>query len=257
MGQEQRVAQSHGATEWFEIERKYEVLESDELPLDYSEAGLESSDPVTHDLVASYYDTPTRALAEHRLALRHRIGGDDAGWHLKERGADGTRELSWPGSSEIPAGAIEVLSERIGDVVDRLSPTATLRITRTAVQLTDRSGRDVVQVVDDRVYSFDHIDDVERSWREWEAELSSGAEADVLDKVEPILLRAGAMRSLSAAKISRTLGKNLVFAEAHGASPRELASLAVTDVADRISAYDRFNEADVITLRNLARSVRD
>lgn len=255
MGDTERAAPSHGAMEWFEIERKYEVLESDELPLDFSAARLVASEPTTYDLVASYYDTPNRALADERLALRHRIGGEDSGWHLKERGADGTRELTWPGSAAIPAGAIEVLRERIGDAVDLLSPTATLRTTRTSVLLTDDTGTAVVEIADDRVHSFDHIEEVERSWREWEAELRPEAAQEVLDLVEPVLTRSGAIRSLSASKISRTLGKNLAFAEAHGASPRELASLAIIDVADRLSAYERFDEGDVIALRNLARSV--
>lgn len=256
MAAKERGAEPHGGTEWFEIERKYEVHSNDAFPTDYSGAGFTASAPETHELVASYYDTPARALAERRLALRHRIGGSDAGWHLKERGADGTKELSWPGSATIPDGVIDLLRSRIGDAVEHLSPIATLRVTRTVVALSEGDA-DVIEMVDDVVHSFDHIAEVERSWREWEAELRPGADPAVLERIEPILAAAGAARSLSASKISRTLGMNLAFAEEHGGTPRELASLAIADVADRLSAHERFDEGDVALLRRLARSVLD
>lgn len=242
-------------TEWFEIERKYEVAIDAVLPLDYSSRGYVAAPPVTFELVASYYDTPARDLATHRLALRHRIGGPDAGWHLKERGADGTIERSWPGSAEIPEGVTQVLRERFGESLAELSPTATLRTTRTSIRLSDRDGADAIEIVDDRVHAFDHIEEVERAWREWEAELAEGADQTHLDAVEALLLDAGAAHSLSESKIGRTLGKSLELAERHGAAPRELASLAITDVADRLAARPLADEGAVALLRILARSV--
>lgn len=83
----------HGATESLEIERKYEVPPNAVLPgaEEFTAAGFAASAPETVHLVASYYDTPERGLARVRLAVRSRSGGADAGWHLKERGADGVR----------------------------------------------------------------------------------------------------------------------------------------------------------------------
>lgn len=245
----------HDATEWFEIERKYEVLGDDVLPHNFTEAGLTADDPETFELVASYHDTSQRSLAALGLALRHRIGGPDAGWHLKERGADGTKEMSWPSSADLPAGARELLQERIGEVDLDLSPTATLRTTRTLLRLRDADGQTVVEIVDDRVYAFDHVEEVERTWREWEAELQQDADPQLLDLIEPVLVSAGAMHSLSDSKIARTLGKILELAEKHGATPRELASLAITDVADRLGAREHNDEGDIELLRRLARSI--
>lgn len=246
---------NHGATEWFEIERKYEVLGDDVLPDDYTSAGLTADDSETFELVASYQDTPLRALADQRLALRHRIGGPDAGWHLKERGADGSKEMTWPSSATLPDGALEILQQRFGDSARELSPTATLRTTRTLVRLRDSEGRNVIDIVDDRVYAFDHVEEVERTWREWEAELQPNADPKLLDLVQPVLESAGAVDSLSDSKIARALGKILELAEGHGATPRQLASLAITDVADRMGAQTQSDEGDIELLRRLARSV--
>ena len=67
-----------------EVERKFDVVESTVSP---SFEGLSSvarveRSPSQH-LEAVYFDTPGHDLAAHRVTLRRRTGGSDAGWHLK------------------------------------------------------------------------------------------------------------------------------------------------------------------------------
>ena len=67
-----------------EVERKFDVVESTVSP---SFEGLSSVARVerspSQQLEAVYFDTPGHDLAAHRVTLRRRTGGTDAGWHLK------------------------------------------------------------------------------------------------------------------------------------------------------------------------------
>ncbi|MFD0552756.1 CYTH domain-containing protein [Streptomyces rectiviolaceus] len=67
-----------------EIERKYDVGADVELPDLTGVAGIAD---VVHkgvvELDATYWDTSDQRLAASSVTLRHRTGGDDAGWHLK------------------------------------------------------------------------------------------------------------------------------------------------------------------------------
>ena len=68
-----------------EVERKFDVVESTVSPsFDglAAVARVEAGSP-SQSLDAVYYDTPGRDLAAHRITLRRRTGGPDAGWHLK------------------------------------------------------------------------------------------------------------------------------------------------------------------------------
>src|SRR5690606_12125993 len=96
----------------------------------FAAAGLSSGRFVTHELHARYFDTPDGLLARNRLAVRVRAGGSDAGWHLKEKGAGGTRELHWPISAEMPAGLANELRERVGEGAAAIEPLAELRTER-------------------------------------------------------------------------------------------------------------------------------
>jgi len=221
-----------------EIERKYEA--SAALPLPDAErfraVGLDPEPPVTHRLSARYFDTPRGDLAGRGLALRERRGGKDAGWHLKQRGEVGVTELLWPPSDGMPAGLRDEIRGRIGDAVDEVRPVARLETERTVVMLRDGSGREVVELADDRVRATDGIEGVDRAWREWEAELMPGADAAVLDRVEAVLLAAGAEPSLSFAKIARATGRLLAAARARGADEATLEALARLDASDREAA---------------------
>ncbi|RGE18968.1 CYTH domain-containing protein [Leucobacter sp. wl10] len=221
--------------EALEIERKYEVSVGIPLPAAerFREVGLDPEPPVTHRLSARYFDTLRGDLADRGLAMRERHGGKDAGWHLKQRGGAGVRELLWPPSGAVPEGLREELRGRIGDAAAEVLPVAQLRTERTVVMLRDREGRPAVELADDRVHALDLIEAVERAWREWEAELMPGVDAEVLDRVESVLLTAGGVHSLSFAKIARSTGRLLAAARAGGADEATLEALMKLDAADR------------------------
>lgn len=199
---------NNGAVESFEIERKYEVAEDTSLPeaAVFATVQLQAAETLEHELHASYFDTPDVALASQRLALRHRLGGKDEGWHLKAKGDDGARELLWPSSVEMPAGARAEVAERIGEAaIQRLQNIATLRTNRITTMLFDAAGNAVVEIADDRVESVNELTGRVQRWREWEAELMPDADPALLDQIEPLLIAMGARRVRGTSKIQRTM----------------------------------------------------
>ena len=62
-------ARSPEMSRYTETERKFDVDEATVSP--------------SQTLDAVYYDTSAHDLARHRITLRRRTGGTDAGWHLK------------------------------------------------------------------------------------------------------------------------------------------------------------------------------
>lgn len=234
---DQADAQRTGA-EALEIERKYEVSVALPLPAPerFREVGLDPESPIAYRLSARYFDTPRGDLARLGLALRERHGGKDAGWHLKQRGDGGVRELLWPPSDAMPEGLRDEIRRRIGAAADEVSPVAQLQTERTVVMLLDSEGREAVELADDRVRAADRVEGVDRAWREWEAELMPGVDAAVLDRVEPVLLAAGAEPSLSFAKIARATGRLIAAARAGGADEARLRALEELDASDREAA---------------------
>ncbi|MEV8336944.1 CYTH domain-containing protein [Leucobacter sp. NPDC077196] len=218
-----------------EIERKYDVAADLLLPQAgaFETGGLRAASPITYELSAIYFDTSDGDLARRGLALRVRHGGSDAGWHVKQRGEDGVRELFWPLSDAMPEGLRAELRERIGGAADAVAPIAELSTERTVVVLSDAAGAELVELADDRVEAFDRVTGIARAWREWEAELLPGAPATALDLVEPVLLDAGAAPSLSLAKIARATGRLVEAAQRSGASAERIAALEALDRADR------------------------
>lgn len=242
-----------------EIERKYEVSEAATLPppAQITDVGLTAQPAETALLAASYFDTSERALAAQGLSVRRREGGHDAGWHLKERGADGTQETLWVLTDEPPAELLDTIRGRIGSAADALQPMASLRTRRVIVRLTDGAGLDAIELVDDHVHATDHVSGVVRVWREWEAELASGASALHLERLEPLLRERGAVPSLSIAKIARAGGMLTELALSSGANAEVLAAVSVTDTADRLAGMSDAGNADarVIELRLLANRI--
>src|SRR3981189_2327416 len=93
-----RMADKREASRHTEIERKFAVTDATVSP---SFAGLASVAKVerspVQELDAIYFDTPDRDLAGHRITLRRRTGGTDAGWHLKlPAGPDARTEVHAP-----------------------------------------------------------------------------------------------------------------------------------------------------------------
>ncbi|MDA3147506.1 CYTH domain-containing protein [Leucobacter sp. UCMA 4100] len=245
------------AREHLEIERKYEVGLDAKMPGSFVPAGLEAANPEVFELEAVYCDTAEFLLARHRIAVRRRTGGTDAGWHIKARGTEGVHEMEWPVSDEAPAELLDALAELVGRRVDELRPIATISTVRTSIVLRDAAGVDVVEVVDDLVRAHDGVRDVARVWREWEAELLPGADESLLGLLEPELTAAGARPSLSESKIGRAMGTAFETAARRGDSPEQLAALAVSDAADRLAAFPEAADdaARVAQLRKIARNL--
>jgi CHAD domain-containing protein len=206
-----------------ETERKYEADESADdfaaAPLDLeglpSVATVTRLEPVLLDAV--YFDTAELALAAHRITLRHRTGGQDAGWHLKlptDR-ADTRTELQAPvtRATRKPPRALhtEIAAVARGRPLIRL---VRLRTIRRLTLLLDAEGRVLAEIADDEVTAETGSPERERrdgglpagsTWTETEVELHAGGDA-LLDAVEERLVAAGLHRSASASKLARALG---------------------------------------------------
>lgn len=194
-------------TATLEVERKYEIDAGTPLPLLTGLPGVAAVDqPRVDELVATYFDTIDLRLRAAGVTLRHRTGGADSGWHLKlPLGAD-REELQVPG--EDPTAPVPEPLHALVRAVARgaaLVPVARLLTTRTVHALRDADGRQLLEVVDDRVEGRVLDADVPPlRWREWEAEVKQGPRS-LLDDVEGRLLAAGAARSGSGSKVGRVL----------------------------------------------------
>lgn len=197
-----------------EIERKYDVDESAEVPDVVGVGPIAVVEPVeVIELDAIYFDTADFLLAQNRTALRRRSGGDDAGWHIKRVVAEGRTELHWPlgdNSEVVPA---EIRSE-VRDIVrdGELRAIARVHNRRENRRLLDAAGYPVAEVSDDHVAAENLIDGSRRKWREWEVELLAAApdseveRTRLLDAIEGVVIQGGARVSLSSSKVARALG---------------------------------------------------
>jgi inorganic triphosphatase YgiF len=208
-----------------ETERKYEAAAGVTVPRPVlaglpDVAGVRTLDPVELDAV--YYDTPGLALAAHRVTLRRRTGGDDAGWHLKlpSPEADTRIEVRAPLEPDQPAGPPEqgpapeaagrqppedLRTEITALTRGRpLQPVASLRTTRRRVLLLDAGDRTLAEIAHDTVTARTP-GSAATSWSETEVELHAG-DAGLLDAVEERLTAAGLHRSASPSKLARALG---------------------------------------------------
>ena len=218
---------AEGADEFIETERKYDAAASFTLP---DLAGLDGvaavTGPRTYRLRAVYFDTPDLSLLAAPITLRRRTGGADAGWHLKlPAGADTRREVHAPlgRGYGVPASLAELVTRWTGD--QPLRPIARLATTRRVRWLTGQDGQVLAEIADDLVSGslpgpgpadgtgsgaagerdpgLPEWREVLR-WREGEVELGAGP-YELLDSVGGVLLRAGAVVSPSASKLSRLL----------------------------------------------------
>ncbi|SEC69649.1 CHAD domain-containing protein [Amycolatopsis tolypomycina] len=193
-----------------ERERKYEIVAGSGVPRLIGVAGVETQDdPVEHVLDASYYDTKTFRLARGGITLRRRVGGPDAGWHLKlPVSADERQELQLPlgGDPHKVPGRLRRLV-RAYTLGEKLVPIARLRTDRFAHRLTDATGATIATLTDDHVTGevggeTVHID----SWRELELELDPAADPGLLDEFDRALIAAGASASPWSSKLRRLIG---------------------------------------------------
>jgi CHAD domain-containing protein len=223
------------ALEMQETEQKYDAEASTPLPALLEIPGVERvGDPVTDQLEAEYFDTPTLALAGRRITLRRRTGGADQGWHLKlPVEADQRRELHAPLGQ--PDAAPEELADRL-DVYTRgeaLTPVAKVKTQRTTYRLYGPGGEHLADFTDDLVQAEAlQPPGPGMVWREWEIELVHGG-LDVFTEAAETLTATGAGRSRHPSKLARALGQDWP-PESFSGPPRQRKKGPATDV---VTAY--------------------
>lgn len=194
-----------------ETERKYEVAADVRLP---APSELVSGGSVQSDeqvLTATYFDTPDLRLAQVGVTLRRRVGGTDAGWHLKlpvEKDVRDEVRLPLGRSVRRPPATLVALT-RVYTRGAELGPVAELRTERHrhALANAEDDGRELVEIVDDQVRATTMgTETTTLSWREVEVELLEAGSAELLDDIEKALLTAGATRSPAASKLAKLLG---------------------------------------------------
>lgn len=192
--------------EYLEREDKYDVAPDFTLP-DLKVDGLvDKVEAVTYHLEATYFDTEEDFLGRHRITLRKRKGGNDAGWHLKLPGDAGRTELhvaSRAGSVPRELSAMLLGIRRGRPLVAKV----TLSTTRNAHLLSDASGQTLAEVADDSVRVLAGSDGHGvAEWREIEVELGPGGDEHLLELLGRPLRDAGAHPSTSSSKYARAHG---------------------------------------------------
>jgi CHAD domain-containing protein len=258
---------------YLEVERKFEVFESTMRP---SFEGLSSVARVerspSQQLDAVYFDTPAHDLAAHRVTLRRRTGGPDAGWHLKlPAGPDARTEVRVPLGDETGDTVPEELLDIVLAIVrDRpVGPVAQISTTRSVHLLYAPDGTAVAEFCDDDVVAkAEGEQEPEQRWREWELELAEGADRALLDRLTHRLLDAGAAPAGHGSKLARVLdGDHIDEVDAvvppadpvHRAVAEQVEQLLVWDRAVRADVYDSVHQMRVTTrkIRSLLQASED
>ncbi len=257
-----------------EVERKFAVVETTVSP---SFEGLSVIARIERSplqqLDAVYFDTPEHALAAHRVTLRRRTGGHDAGWHLKlPSGPDARTEVRLPlGDGDADTVPAELKDVVLAIVRDRpLEPVARIETARTVDLLYGPSGTAVAEFCDDQVTASTGADGERQVWREWELELVEGTESDagaeLLDRLANRLLDAGAEPAGHGSKLARVLAAGRgdssdaePFASSdpvHRAVAEQVDELLVWDRAVRADVWDSVHQMRVVTrkIRSLLRA---
>jgi len=252
-----------------EVERKFDVVDSTVAPsFDGLSAVASVKRSPVQQLDAVYFDTPDRDLAAHKITLRRRTGGPDAGWHLKlPAGADARTEVREPlGSSDddVPEALRDVV---LAIVRDRpLAPVARISTERTVDMLYGPDGAALAEFCDDQVTATAGLDGPEQQWREWELELADGGERDLLERLSNRLLDAGAVPAGHGSKLARVLESSaesepveLPDDPIHRAVAGHVEELIEWDRAVRADVYDSVHQMRVTTrkIRSLLQSSED
>ena len=237
-----------------EVECKFDVDDTTATPSFDNLAGVvEVRREPTQTLRAVYFDTPDRDLAAHRITLRRRTGGTDAGWHLKLPAGALARteirvELGDGGEDDVPAELRDVVQ-----AIVRARPLkAVARITnhRTIDTLIGRDGTALAEFCDDRVSASAEGAEVEQRWREWELELDEdavergSADERLLVRLSKRLGRAGAAPAQHASKLARTLGPS-AGASAPALGSKDPVRRALAEHIESLLTWDRAVRADV------------
>jgi len=169
-------------------------------------AAVETSPVDERRLETVYYDTPDLRLARWGTNLRIRQG---EGWTLKlpstsEGPALTRRELEFPGdASRPPDAAVALVIAYVRRAT--LVPVASLSTLRRRVQLKNREGTVLAEVVDDDVSVIQGLR-VQSRFREVEVELKEHSADRLLDPILARLRGAGAADEDQASKLVRALG---------------------------------------------------
>jgi CHAD domain-containing protein len=249
-----------------EIERKFAVTEGSVSPSFDGLAAVAAVDrsPTQH-LEAVYFDTPDQALAAHKITLRRRTGGLDAGWHLKlPAGSDARTEIRLPLGDDDGVVPGELKDVVLAIVRDRpLQPVARIETTRIVDVLYGPSRIALAEFCDDRVTASTGPGAEPQDWREWELELAEGVAPEVgtelLDRLSNRLLDAGAEPAGHGSKLARVLsnshtevGERAELAArssdpVHRAVAEQVQELLVWDRAVREDAWDSVHQLRVVT----------
>ena len=233
-----------------EVERKFDVLDATISPSFEGLSAIARMERLpVQQLEAVYFDTASHDLAAHRITLRRRTGGSDAGWHLKlPAGPDSRTEVHAP----LESGTVP---EELRDVVlaivrDRpLVPVARISTIRTVQVLYGPDGSALAEFSDDQVTATAGeltAEGDEQRWREWELELREGtsAPADVLTRLGNRLLDAGAVPAGHASKLARVLGTSAAQ-PLDTDRPSDPVHRAVAEQVDQLLEWDRAVRANV------------
>lgn len=186
-----------------EEERKYQVDTGFTVPdLPVPPGGrVVAASPVT--LTATYLDTADLRLARSGVSLRHRKG-DREPWTVKlPADLPGVRhEISRPGKpGRPPADLVELVTAFTRGA--ELRPAVVVRTVRQAYEVRDAGDRVLAELADDAVAVMDGKR-VGKRFREIELERKDG-DGTLLDRIEAVLLEAGARRGEFVAKHIRAL----------------------------------------------------
>jgi CHAD domain-containing protein len=253
-------AEAQKTSNYLEVERKFDVVESTVTPSFEGIAAVAHVEKSpTQSLDAVYFDTHSQDLARHKITLRRRTGGHDAGWHLKlPAGPDSRTEIRAPLQTSDAAAENTVPSELLDVVLaivrDRpVEPVARITTERESQLLYSIDGTALAEFSNDHVTAWSGGAVVgtepvpaEQEWREWELELVAGngtADTELLSRLSNRLLDAGATPAGHGSKLARVLGAT---SPANGAPPSEdPVHRAVAEQVDELLVWDRAVRADV------------
>ncbi len=274
---------SNKAERHLEVERKFDVVESTVSPSFEGIAAVARVEKSpTQELDAVYFDTPAQDLARHRVTLRRRAGGQDAGWHLKlPAGPDARTEIHAPlggsGSASDDTVPSELLDVVLAIVRDRpLQPVARIATRRETQVLYGADGAALAEFCNDQVTAWSaaasgtgdpgDAGPAAQQWREWELELienrteneaaSNGSvDRELLNRLSNRLLDAGAAPAGHGSKLARVLGSTSPEPSetqppadpVHRAVAEQVEELLLWDRAVRVDADDAVHQMRVTT----------
>src|SRR5882757_3671814 len=265
------AADKREASRHTEIERKFAVTDATVSP---SFAGLASVAKVERspiqELDAVYFDTPDRDLAGHRITLRRRTGGTDAGWHLKlPAGSDARTEVHAPLNDDADADTVPYELRDVVLAIVRLrslEPVARISTNRTVDVLYDAAGAPIAEFCDDVVTAAAEPDGQQQTWREWELELAEDADVapDLMDRLSNRLFDAGAEPAGHGSKLAKVLdaarGDDGDDPDDKPAPSIDPVRRAIAEQVDELLVWDRAVRADawdsVHQMRVVTRKIR-